>query len=91
MIYSLNPATEVFNGTPLLLFSRSDSPHINAYVTPKYIDEVQQGNRAKVKFASGEIFEAIVDRGVELADKIPSQLADPFEGQKKYVKGQVDT
>ena len=53
---------------------------------PQYIEEVQQGEHAVIKFSSGETFDAIVGREVELADKIPPQLAGPFEGQKSMLK-----
>ncbi|MGF1757056.1 HlyD family efflux transporter periplasmic adaptor subunit [Photobacterium sagamiensis] len=82
----VKPGDWVFEGTPLSLLSNSDTPHINAYVMPQYIEEVQQGEHAVIKFSSGETFDAIVGREVELADKIPPQLAGPFEGQKSMLK-----
>ncbi|WP_299013160.1 HlyD family efflux transporter periplasmic adaptor subunit [uncultured Photobacterium sp.] len=82
----IKPGDWVFEETPLLLIATANEYQVNAYVLPKHIEKVQQDNKAVIEFSSGEAVKARVGRGVELADKIPRQLAGPFEGQKSMLK-----
>lgn len=82
----VKPGDWVFEETPLLLLASAYQFQVNAYVLPKYIEKVQQGEKALIQFSSGEEIKAVVGREVELADKIPPQLAGPFEGQKSMLK-----
>ncbi|MGF1717707.1 HlyD family efflux transporter periplasmic adaptor subunit [Photobacterium chitinilyticum] len=82
----VKPGDWVFEETPLLLLASAYQYQVNAYVLPKYIEEVQQGEKAVIQFSSGEEIKARVGREVELADKIPPQLAGPFEGHKSMLK-----
>jgi multidrug resistance efflux pump len=76
----------VFSGAPLALISKREDPLVIAYVQPKYLSSMETGHRAIVKLPSGERLAARVARPVELADKLPAQLAAPFEGEKATLK-----
>ncbi|MGE6108072.1 HlyD family secretion protein [Aeromonas sobria] len=76
----------VFSGAPLALISKHEDPLVIAYVLPKYLSSMETGHRAIVKLPSGERLAARVARPVELADKLPAQLAAPFEGEKATLK-----
>lgn len=76
----------VFSGAPLALISKRNDPLVIAYVQPKYLSSMETGHRASVKLPSGERLAARVARPVELADKLPAQLAAPFEGEKATLK-----
>ncbi|MFM5501825.1 HlyD family secretion protein [Aeromonas veronii] len=76
----------VFSGAPLALISKREDPLVIAYVQPKYLSSMAPGHKAVVKLPSGERLAARVARQVELADKLPAQLAAPFEGEKATLK-----
>lgn len=76
----------VFSGAPLALISKHEDPLVIAYVQPKYLSAMTPGHRATVKLPSGERLAARIARPVELADKLPAQLAAPFEGEKATLK-----
>jgi multidrug resistance efflux pump len=76
----------VFSTTPLALISKLEDPQVIAYVAPKYLPFVETGKAVVVKLPSGEGLSAKVARPVELADSLPSQLAEPFEGDKATLK-----
>ncbi|MGY3915442.1 HlyD family secretion protein [Aeromonas australiensis] len=76
----------VFSGAPLALIAKREDPLVIAYVLPKYLSSMEPGHKAIVKLPSGERLAARVARPVELADKLPAQLAAPFEGQKATLK-----
>ncbi|MGY4015926.1 HlyD family secretion protein [Aeromonas molluscorum] len=76
----------VFSGAPLALISKHEDPLVIAYVLPKYLSSMETGHKAIVKLPSGERLAARVARPVELADKLPAQLAAPFEGEKATLK-----
>ncbi|WP_439843079.1 HlyD family secretion protein [Aeromonas taiwanensis] len=76
----------VFSGAPLALISKHMDPLVIAYVQPKYLSTMTPGHRATVKLPSGERLVARIARPVELADKLPAQLAAPFEGEKATLK-----
>ncbi|MGL5949770.1 MAG: HlyD family secretion protein [Aeromonas sp.] len=76
----------VFSGTPLALIAKQQQPFILAYIAPKYLAKIQAGASATVVFRSGEKRAATVAREVELTDKLPSQLAEPFEAQRASLK-----
>ncbi len=76
----------VFSGAPLALIAKREDPLVIAYVQPKYLSTMVPGHKAIVKLPSGERLAASVARPVELADKLPAQLAAPFEGEKATLK-----
>ncbi|WEM45362.1 hemolysin D (plasmid) [Photobacterium sp. DA100] len=76
----------VFKQMPLALYSSTYHYQVISYVSPKFIEQVQLGKKAEIQFASGHTLMAHVGQKVELSDKIPSSLADPFEGQKSMLK-----
>ncbi|MEL3928782.1 HlyD family secretion protein [Aeromonas enteropelogenes] len=76
----------VFSGAPLALISKHMDPLVIAYVQPKYLTSMETGHKATVKLPSGERLAARIARPVELADKLPAQLAAPFEGEKATLK-----
>jgi multidrug resistance efflux pump len=76
----------VFSGAPLALIAKREDPLVIAYVQPRYLSTMVPGHKAIVKLPSGERLAAKVARPVELADKLPAQLAAPFEGEKATLK-----
>lgn len=76
----------VFSGAPLALISKHEDPFVIAYVLPKYLSSMETSHKAIVRLPSGERLAARVARPVELADKLPAQLAAPFEGEKATLK-----
>lgn len=76
----------VFSGAPLALIAKREDPLVIAYVQPRYLSSMETGHRAIVQLPSGERLAARVARPVELAGKLPAQLAAPFEGEKATLK-----
>ncbi|MCL9783268.1 hypothetical protein M9194_17705 [Vibrio sp. S4M6] len=73
--------------TDVMTFSRADQPpEIDAYLDAKYIEKAKVGEVATVKLPNGKNYLAKVSKPTQLALKIPTQLAKPFEGRRALMK-----
>lgn len=73
--------------TEVMTFSRLSHPaEIDAYLDAKHIEKAKLGEVATVKLPNGQQYVAKVSQPTQLALKLPTQLAKPFEGQRALMK-----
>lgn len=71
---------------PLLWLSGRDSPVVVAYLEPKYLDYVGQGQQASIRLPNGESFNGRIEEPTELVSKLPKQLSGSLDGGKPVLK-----
>ncbi|PSW09875.1 HlyD family secretion protein [Photobacterium rosenbergii] len=72
--------------TPLITVAQNNTPEIIAFLNPKYLTYAEIDSQAKVRFPDGKTMNAIVSKPVEIVNKLPQELRQPFEGQPAYLK-----
>lgn len=73
-------------GTPLVTISQNVTPQVVAFLEPKHLEYSAINTKAKVIFPDGKKFTATVFKPVEVVNKLPQELQNPFEGQSGYLK-----
>ncbi|CAH0532828.1 hypothetical protein VST7929_00675 [Vibrio stylophorae] len=76
----------VRTGDPLIAITTLEQPKVIAYLDAKYLKDAVVGNQVTVIFPDGERFAAYVSEPTEVASKLPSQLAKPFEGSPALLR-----
>ena len=72
--------------TPLVTVAQNNTPDVIAFLNPKYLQYADIDNQATVNFPDGKTMKAIVSKPVEIVNKLPQELRQPFEGQPAYLK-----
>ncbi|MCF7352598.1 biotin/lipoyl-binding protein [Vibrio sp. CK2-1] len=70
----------------LLILAPQVPPKVISYVNPKFIDKTKQGSKVTIVFPNGTKYAATISKPMEMANKLPPQLAKPFEGQPALLK-----
>lgn len=73
-------------GDPLGVLVPANSPEFHAYFSPKYVGKVAVGRVAEAHFADGRSILARIVAPPELTQKLPSQLAGPFDGHQAMLE-----
>ncbi|PMG39647.1 hypothetical protein BCU93_11485 [Vibrio breoganii] len=76
--------------TVMTIAGKDPTPHVIAYLDPKYVSSAKMGQTVEVKLPNGENHKAEVSTSVQLATKLPEQLAKPFEGKKALMRVSVE-
>lgn len=74
----------------MTIAGKDKKPHIIAYLDPKYISSAKMGQAVTVKLPNGEKYQGEVSTSVQLATKLPEQLAKPFEGKRALMRVSVE-
>lgn len=64
-------------GSELLLLSSVQSPHITAYLDPKFADYANIGHKVTIEFANGEKIPGLVAKAPELSKQLPIDITGP--------------
>ncbi|MFS1984369.1 hypothetical protein BCU83_18400 [Vibrio breoganii] len=76
--------------TVMTIAGKDATPHVIAYLDPKYVSSAKMGQPVEVKLPNGENYKAEVSTSVQLATKLPEQLAKPFEGKRALMRVSVE-
>ena len=76
----------VHDGEPLMLYAIRSQPVVVAYLTPANVQFSGIGQQATVSLPNGETIAATVSEPARITEKVPSQLAGPFDNNKAALK-----
>lgn len=76
----------IAEGQPLILLSGRDSPVVFSYLEPKHLEYAQMGQQASITLPNGQQYRAKVSEPTELVERLPQQLANPFDGAKPVLR-----
>ncbi len=82
----VKPGEFVQQNQPLLLLSNRPAPVIFGYLAPKYIDYATVGAKASVTLPNGDKVRAEVTEPAQLLERLPANLAGPFDGEQAVLK-----
>ncbi|TVU70681.1 HlyD family secretion protein [Cobetia crustatorum] len=73
-------------GESLGVLVPANAPELHAYFSPKYVGKVAVGRIAEAHFSDGHSVLARIVAPPELTQKLPSQLAGPFDGNQAMLE-----
>lgn len=76
----------VRSGEPLMLYAIRSQPVVVAYLTPSDGQFSGIGQQATVTLPSGETIAATVSEPTKITERVPAQLAGPFDNNKAALK-----
>lgn len=82
----VQPGQQVSAGEPLGVLVPANAPELHAYFSPKYVGKVAVGRVAEAHFADGRSVLARIVAPPELTQKLPSQLAGPFDANQAMLE-----
>lgn len=82
----VQPGMTVRSGDALMLYAIRSQPVVVAYLTPSDVQFSAIGQQATVSLPDGETIVATVSEPTKITEKVPAQLAGPFENNKAALK-----
>ena len=76
----------VRSGEPLMLYAIRSQPVVVAYLTPSDGQSSGIGQQATVTLPGGETIAATVSEPTKITERVPAQLAGPFDNNKAALK-----
>ena len=80
----------VEKGDRLMMISNRKQPVVHLYLKPKDLEYAEIGNKVTIIFPDGKQYKGEIKVPVQVANKIPAILADPFGEHKSALVVQID-